>query len=1024
MASKKTARKKTTRKASATKKASTKKATSKKTPRTKKTAAKKSSGSARKSVATKPSGPVVVSREIGGRTLSLETGRMAKLADGAIVGRYGDTMVLATAQASSQDSDFGFFPLTVDYREKAAAAGKFPGGFFKREGRPTTREILTCRIIDRSIRPLFADGFKRETQVLIQVLSTDKETDSDTLAAISGFAALAISSIPNGKTLGACRIGLIDGKLRINPTWSELQSSENKLNLTVSAHEDAIVMVEAGAEQVKEDVMLEALELGHEVCTEVADMIEELVEKAGKEKIEFTPPTRDEDLFQDVEDEFFEAILEAVAGGGDKHTRGAAKNAIKAEVKEAFPAPKGANDAEIAAHKKEVSAAFDEMTKKAERESILRGTRADGRDWTTIRPISIEVGVLPRVHGSALFTRGETQALCTATLGTVDDKQFIDGIYPEDRKRWLLHYNFPPFSVGEVRRFGSPGRREIGHGALAERSLEPILPGQEEFAYSMRVTSEILESNGSSSMASVCGATLSLMDAGVPIQQPVAGIAMGLVVDGKRIAILSDILGSEDHCGDMDFKVAGSGKGITALQMDIKCEGLSRKTLEEALEQAREGRLHILQEMLSVIRKPRIEVSEHAPRLITIQVPPDKVGAVIGPGGRMIRSMQEDYECRIAVMDEGQIEICGSDAGKVNACVALIKSMTEDAEVGTEYTGKVTGVKEFGCFVEFLPGQEGLVHVSELAHGFIRSVTDVVQIGDDIQVKVIDIDDFGKVKLSRKALLPAEESEGDGGDDDRPRGRRRDRDDRSDDRPERRRERGRGRRDEEEVAEEDPFEAEFEDDNEADSEDEFEAEFDDGDSDDDSDGGDDDRRPRRERRRGRRDESDSSGPGRRRGGDREDRPRSRGDRDDRPRSRGDREDRPRSRGDREDRPRPPRGDRDDRPRSRGDRDDRPRSREDRDDRPRSREDRDDRPRSREDRDERPRSRDRSDRGGRDRDRDDRPQRRRPSDDGDRSEGRRRAPSRGEDLDSPRSSRSDEDGERRPRSGRRPRRSRD
>ena len=703
---------------------------------------------------------VRVSREIGGRTLELETGRMAKLADGAVVARYGDTMVLATAQAASSDrDDIDFLPLTVDYREKAAAAGKFPGGFFKREGRPTTRETLTSRIIDRAIRPLFPDGFRRETQVLVQVLSTDKENDSDVLAALSAFAAVAISSIPHGRVLGASRIGLIDGKLRINPTWTELQSPENKLNLTVCAHSDAVVMVEAEADQIGEDVVLEALELAQEVCEEIAGMIEELVRLAGRTKIEFIAPARDEKLAAAIEKKFGKDLLAAPVAAGDKAARGAAKRAVRQAVLDAFPAPSDADEKAATKHKKFVVSVIEKQFDKGEREAILSGRRADGRGTTDIRQLTMEVGVLPRVHGSALFTRGETQALCIATLGTIDDRQFIDGIYPEDRRRWLLHYAFPPFSVGEVRRFLAPGRREIGHGALAERAVGMILPPQDQFAYTLRVTSEVLESNGSSSMATVCGATLALMDAGVPIKQPVAGIAMGLVVEGKRIAILSDILGSEDHCGDMDFKVAGTGRGITALQMDIKCEGLSRETMEQALEQAREGRLHILREMLVVMRRPRETVSIHAPRLVTFPIPLEKIGAVIGPGGRTIRGLQEEFSCRIAVQDDGKIEVCGSDAVKVETCIARIKDMTAEVELGKVYSGRVTGLKEFGAFVEILPGQEGLVHVSELSSGFVRSVADVVAIGDMIDVKVIDIDDFGKVKLSRKALLPPEEGE-------------------------------------------------------------------------------------------------------------------------------------------------------------------------------------------------------------------------------------------------------------------------
>jgi polyribonucleotide nucleotidyltransferase len=698
-------------------------------------------------------GMVRVEREIGGRILSLETGRMAKLADGAVVARYGDTMVLATAQSSKAREDIDFFPLTVEYREKPAAAGKFPGGFFKREGRPTTKEILGCRIIDRAIRPLFPDGYKAEVQVLSQVLSTDQENESDTLAAVASFAALAISSIPHRKTLGACRIGCVDDQLVVNPTWAVARSERCTIHLTVAAHEDGVVMVEAGARQVPESKMLEAIQLGHRICTEIAGMIDELVRKAGRRKSEFKPPVRNTDLESGIENRFGDELRAAPVAGGSKEERKQAKDSVLEAVQAAFPPPPDADDKAIKEHSKLVAAVCGNLMEQGERESILRGRRADGRNHVTIRPISIEVGVLPRVHGSVLFTRGETQALVVATLGTADDEQMLDGIYPEDPRRFLLHYNFPPFSVGEVRRIGSVGRREIGHGALAERAVETVLPSKEKCPYTIRVTSEILESNGSSSMATVCGATLAMMDAGVQISQPVAGVAMGLVKEGDRIAILSDILGSEDHCGDMDFKVAGTGKGITALQMDIKCEGLSYEIFERALEQAKAGRRHVLQEMLKVMRTPRDQISPNAPRLIALKIPVDKIGLVIGPSGKMIRGLQEEFAVKINIEDDGTVTVAGLDAGKAEACAKKIKDMTAEVEVGAVYTGRVTAVKEFGAFLEILPGQEGLVHVSELSDGFVRTVTDIVRIGDELEVKVIGIDDFGKIKLSRKALL-------------------------------------------------------------------------------------------------------------------------------------------------------------------------------------------------------------------------------------------------------------------------------
>jgi polyribonucleotide nucleotidyltransferase len=699
---------------------------------------------------------VVVEREIGGRTLSIETGRMARQADGAVVVRYGDTIVLATAQSQKAPEGIDFFPLTVDYREKTSAAGLIPGGFFKREGRPTTKEILGCRIIDRSVRPMFPDGYRAEVQVLSQVLATDRENDPDVAAAIASFAALALSSIPHGRTLGMCRIGLRDEKLLVNPTWSVLQSPENRLNLTVAGHEDAIVMVESGAKEVSEEVMLEALQLGHKIAGEIAAMIEELRQKAGRPKKAFEPPKRDAALLKAIEEQFGDQLRQAPLTPGTKQMRSAATKAAKEAATAAFPPPAGLEESQQKVWKSALAEIIGDIIKDGERQSILRGKRADGRDHATIRPITIEVGVLPRVHGSVLFTRGETQSLGIVTLGGTDDQQIIDGLMPEPKKRFLLHYNFPPFSVGEVKRTGSPGRREIGHGALAERGVEPVLPPREQFPYTIRVTSEILESNGSSSMATVCAATLSLMDAGVPIKQPVAGIAMGLVMEGKEYAILSDILGSEDGCGDMDFKVVGTQYGITALQMDIKCDGLTREILAQALEQARVGRIHVLKKMLEVLRAPRPELSPNAPRLESLQIPPDKIGLVIGPAGKNIRQLQEQFECRISIEDGGLCTVTGLVAEKVMACVEHLKAMTAEVEVGQIYEGRVTAIKEFGAFIEILPGQEGLCHVSELADSFIRSVTDVVRIGDKVKVKVIGIDDFGKVKLSRKALLVGE----------------------------------------------------------------------------------------------------------------------------------------------------------------------------------------------------------------------------------------------------------------------------
>ncbi len=966
----------TTSKARSSKPATTKKAAAKKSPSSSgRRAGGRSGGDA--DYAVGPPKAVVVEREIGGRMMSIETGRFARQADGAVVVRYGDTMVLATAQSGRAPEHIDFFPLTVDYREKTAAAGMIPGGFFKREGRPTTKEILGCRIIDRSIRPMFPDGYRAEVQVLSQVLATDRENDPDVIAAVASFAALAISSIPNGETLGMCRIGLRDGKLLVNPTWSQVQSEDNQLNLTVAGHKDAIAMVEAGAKEVSEDVMLEALELAHDTCKQIVELIEELVDLCGKEKGEFTPPVRDDSLAKAVEKKFGKQLRAAPLTEGSKKDRQKAIKAAKDEAVAAFPADEKLDPAEKNAFNKRVGEVIGGIIKQGERESILKGRRADGRDSSTIRPITIEVGVLPRVHGSVLFTRGETQALGIVTLGGTEDQQIIDGLLPEGRKRFLLHYNFPPFSVGEVKRVGSPGRREIGHGALAERGVEPVLPSSEEFPYTIRVTSEILESNGSSSMATACSATLAMMDAGVPIRQPVAGIAMGLVMEGKDYAILSDILGSEDACGDMDFKVVGTGKGITALQMDIKCEGLTREILQEALEQAREGRLHILRKMLEALRAPREKLSPNAPRLVSVKIPQEKIGLVIGPAGKNIRAMQEQYECKISIEDGGLCTVTGLNAAKVDEAVNYLKAMTAEVEIGQIYEGRVTAIKEFGAFVEILPGQEGLVHVSELSNEFIRSVTDVVRIGDTIKTKVIGIDDFGKVKLSRKVLLEGDaEGEGDGAErprrEDRgPRGRGRDRDDRDDRGP-----RGRGRDR-------------------------------------------DDRDDRGARGRGR-DREDRGGWDEERGSDREERaPRGRGrDREDREERGSDREERaPRGRGrDREEREE--RGsDREERaPRGRGrDREERGSDREERAPSGRGR-DREDR----EERGPRGRGRDRDGRGGwdeeRGRDREERAPRGRGRDRDDRGD---RAPRGGDDREErPAQSRRDgEEREDRPRRGR-------
>jgi len=692
---------------------------------------------------------VKIERVIAGRKLVLETGKWAKQASGAVVATYGGTTVIATAQNGGIREGLDFFPLTVDYREKTYAAGKFPGGFFKREARPTTKEILTCRMIDRPIRPLFPDGYKEDCQVMATVLVFDGENDPDIVAMIAAFAALKISSIPFEVSLGAARVGYIDDQIVINPSVQDRNVS--RLNMTVAATKDAVAMVEAGAREVSEDVVLDALDAAQATCADIAELINELHKKAGKPKEEFVPPEKDEKLDKEVRRKYAKKLKAALAIAGGKHERAEAVSVVRDELVEFYTKKFEKLDADE--QKLRIKAArgfFADVKDETERAMILAGKRTDGRGHTDIRPISVEVGPLARIHGSAIFTRGETQALVTATLGTIDDEQIVDGLEDEVRKKFMLHYNFPPFSVGECRPIRGPGRREIGHGALAERAVEPILPTPEQFPYTIRLVSEILESNGSSSMASVCGSCLALMDAGVPIRQPVAGIAMGLVKEAKKTAILSDILGSEDHCGDMDFKVAGTQFGITALQMDIKCSGLTRSLMKKALEQARKGRLHILKEMLKGLKRPRRELSRYAPRLERLSINPEKIGIVIGPGGKHIRALQEETSTKINVDDEGTVVIAGLNADKVKEAVDRISAMTAEVEVGATYKGRVVAIKEFGAFVEILPGQEGLLHVSEITDDFVRSVTDVLNIGDEVEVRVIHVDDLGKIKLSSR----------------------------------------------------------------------------------------------------------------------------------------------------------------------------------------------------------------------------------------------------------------------------------
>jgi len=692
--------------------------------------------------------------ELAGKKLVLETGQIARQAHGSVMVSYGETQCFAAVCYAAGREDLDFFPLTVDYREKPDAAGKIPGGFFKREGRPTTKEILTMRLIDRSIRPLFPKGFKQEVQVMSRVFGYDGEHPADILAMIASFAAVHLSEIPFEGALGAVRIGHLDESLSVMPSDAR-RREESRLDLVVAGHQDAIVMVECSAREIPENEMLDALELAHREIRKLAAAIEELRSQAGRPKIEFVPPQPDADLLARVQ--AYEPRVHAALETSGKHERAAAIDALKEECLAALTGGI-TDDKELAVRTKTVKGMFNDLASHQERLLIADGHRVDGRRADEIRPITIVPDFIKRHHGSALFTRGETQALVSCTLGTPDDEQIIDGIEEEYKKSFYLHYNFPPFSVGEVRRLAGPGRREIGHGMLAERALTAVLPRREQFPYTLRIVSDILESNGSSSMATVCGGCLALMLAGVPIRQPVAGIAMGLIQEGDRTVILSDILGSEDHHGDMDFKVAGSGLGITALQMDIKIKGVTRALLEEALSQAREGRVHILKKMLEVVSRPKAEVSEYAPRMELIRVPPDRIGFLIGPGGKTIKGLQEQFKVRISIInDEGEVSVAGVERENVQRAIDTIMAMCETPKIGARYRGVVKSTKDFGAFIEILPGTEGMCHISELAEGYVDRVEDVVHVGDEIEVVVINVDDRGKVKLShRQALAQAE----------------------------------------------------------------------------------------------------------------------------------------------------------------------------------------------------------------------------------------------------------------------------
>jgi len=680
--------------------------------------------------------------ELRGKPLILETGRIARQASGAVKVTYGDTVVLSTAVSSKVEREgIDFFPLTVDYLEKTYAAGKIPGGFFKREGRLTEKETLTSRLIDRPLRPLFPKGFLCETQIIANVFSFGEENVSDIFGLIGASAALTISDIPFSGPVSAVRIGRINGEFVVNPNLEEMELTE--LELTVAGTEDAIMMVESWADELGEDVMLDALELAHEEIKKGVALQNELRKLCGKEKREVKPIEVDEELVKLVGSVATDKISEHILIPNKTERQKTLDNLKLHIIQELAP------DDPVRA--RDVSIIFEDIERDLVRRAIIdRSVRADGRGPKDIRQITSDVSLLPRAHGSALFTRGETQALVTTTLGTSDDAQRIDSLEGQSSKTFMLHYNFPPYSVGEARFLRGPGRREIGHGALAEKSLRNILPTQEEFPYVIRVVSDITESNGSSSMASVCGGTLSLMDAGVPIKSPVAGIAMGLIKEGDKTVVLSDILGLEDHLGDMDFKVTGTKEGVCALQMDIKIAGVTKTLMKDALEQAREGRLHILGKMLETLPTTRESLSPHAPRIFTMNINPDKIREVIGAGGKVIRGIVEETGCKIDIEDSGVIHIASSDGVAAQKAINIIESIVEEPEIGRIYTGKVRKIMDFGAFVEIMPGTDGLVHISQIAEERIQKVTDVLKEGDEVSVKVLEIDRQGKIRLSMK----------------------------------------------------------------------------------------------------------------------------------------------------------------------------------------------------------------------------------------------------------------------------------
>lgn len=692
--------------------------------------------------------------EIGGRKLTLETGRYAKQADGAVMVRYGDTMVLVTAVSASEPrEDIDFFPLSVEYREKSYAAGKFPGGFFKREGKPTEKEVLSSRLIDRPIRPLFPKEFKNDTQIIANVYSFDGENEADVLAAVGASAALHISRVPFLEPVGQVRVSKVNGELIVNPTLEQIENSD--LELTIAGTADSIVMVEGEASESAEEEFLEALKFAHEEIKNIVQVQHELREACGIEKMVVESKEYADGLEDAVKELAEEKYAELVGQSLSKDERSAANKELNESVLEAL-------EEKFPEQEKDIKEILHDIEKRLMRRRILDGKpRLDGRSLTDVRPISVDIGMLPRTHGSALFTRGETQSLMTLTLGTKGDEQIIDGLQEEYKKRFLLHYNFPPFCVGETGRMFGPGRREIGHGNLAERALQHIIPSEEKFPYIIRLNSDILESNGSSSMATVCSGSLAMMDGGVPIETAIAGIAMGLVKEGDEYSVLSDILGNEDHLGDMDFKVAGSDKGITAIQMDIKIQGISFEIMEKALSQAKEGRLHILNEMKKAISETRTSISEYAPTLLFTKINPEKIGSVIGPGGKVIQGIQADYTVEVAIDDDGTVHISGHDKQKAEEAREYIKKLTAEPEVGKVYDAKVIKIQDYGAFVEFLPNVQGLLHISQIDTKRIDKVESVLKEGEMIKVKLLKIEN-GKFSLSRKALMNDKNDKSDG----------------------------------------------------------------------------------------------------------------------------------------------------------------------------------------------------------------------------------------------------------------------